>query len=270
MDEPGSLNPLLQPPQQQQQQEQQEQQQPKKKKKTKAQQRREANAAYREKMKWKEPEPGTIVMPPRRDARPVRESAKINFSAYMVNKGYYSHEIAAVGDNCRQLITVLEDICPRPLRLAPYNYPKQYLLKEEHVPLVRDFLMRRNTHGIRRVQEVVWVDGYALVLCSNESAVEYVRGLLPEMAAEDMGLKEIGRASVNEFNRTRGERCDFNILIKYRNHGFKRRQQARQALEAQQRAQAKAETAAAASSGPNIAPFDPSVPPPPLPRIFPG
>lgn len=226
-------------------------------------------------MKWKEPEPGTFVMPPPREkSGPIRESAKINLLDYMHSKGFHGHEVEQVGNQCRGVVSVLEDICPRPLRLGPYNYPKTYLLKDKHVPQVRRFLMIRNSGPTHRVEAVIEVDGYALVLCKNESTVDYVRGLLPEMAAEDMGLKELTKEDIKLFNSTRGERCDFNILIKYRKHGFKIKQRIWKDRQEKQRA---LELAAAASNSnvpqfdPSVPPpFDPSVPPPPLPKILPG
>lgn len=266
MDEPSTSNPLLQPPQNGKKMTKNQQ---------KKQQKKKALAAYKNKMKWKEPAPETFVMPPPREKTgPVRESAKINLLAYMHSKGYYGHEVEQVGNHCRGVVSVLEDICPRPLRLGPYNYPKTYLLRDKHVPMVKKFLMNRNSETSPRVVGVVEVDGYALVLCINESSVDYVRGLLPQMAEEDMGLKELSKEDIQKFNSTRGERCDFNILIKYRKHGMKWKRRAWEARQAEQRELEKA----AASSNSNVPqfdpsvppPFDPNVPPPPLPKILPG
>lgn len=208
------------------------QQPPKKKQKKLTERQRLKEEAKR--LRWVEPKDFDMSTLQKRDPRPTREAAKVNFDEYLRSKKYLRGDVRAIAEepSLYGLVSVKEDVCPIPVRLGPLGYPRQWFLhSNDHFDPLKANIMKRNAQALRlsgtdgpQVQAVVKADGYALVLAKDEFTAEFVRGLIPLLANDGMAVKEVTEAEINEFNATRNERVDPNILIKFRKHGWQRRQ----------------------------------------------
>ncbi|KAL1401672.1 hypothetical protein pipiens_006426 [Culex pipiens pipiens] len=206
------------------------QQPPKKKQKKLTERQRLKEEAKR--LRWVEPKDFDMSTVQKRDPRPTREAAKVNFDGYLRSKKYLRGDVRAIAEDptlyC--LVSVKEDVCPIPVRLGPLGYPRQWFLHNDHFDPLKANIMNRNAQALLlsgpngpRVQAVIKADGYALVLAKDEFTAEFVRGLIPLLASDGMAVKEVTEPEIDEFNATRNERVDPNILIKFRNHGWQRR-----------------------------------------------